>query len=567
MNRLALILTTVVLTLAGCTSDADSPPSRPTAAASAQPLAPDPATAGCPEGLVEALDVWGDVGFDGVLTVLRGEESCTVAAGLRDPGAGTPMTNDSVFAIGSVSKSFTAAAVLQLVADRRLGLEDTAGSVVPGLSGPAAAATISQLLTHTSGLHGDAGPDHEPLTREEAVAALSALPQTFPAGTDFGYTNAGYTLLALVVDAVTVDYRSYVAEHVLADEAGFWDGEPAADGPRAVGYTDEGPSTVRGDFAGPHWSTSGNGDLAMTVPALAAWTADLFHGELLSEAMTAEVKKPRWDNGDGTSETFGWVRFGKDLFGAMGFASAGGGGDTGHNAIVAHLPAIDTTVAIASSTNEVTAERLMQAIVTDLVAGRRIPHPDGAEAAAPDPETVERASGTYSVDGGGTLVLSGDDGSVTVRAAGDAAVDALFGLPTGLTAADVVAHEAGVVELLTGDNAAGEDERRALGESVGGIEGVELRGTVAEGNELRTYVTVTGGHLTLEGWYALDDQGGVAAAQLPAEPPMQVFDQQRGDTLLSVDPTGRRPDVRLTVAAGLLTIDNGSAVVAARRVG
>ena len=184
---------------------------------------------------------------------------------------------------------------------------------------------------------------------------MGGLPRVFPAGTDFGYTNGGYTLLALIIDSVTGDYRGYLADHLLdpagaAPDAGFWDGHPAARGPRAVGYTEAGAAAAGGDFPGPHWAMSGNGDLAMSMPTLAALTAALFRGEILPGRATAALTKPRWDNGDGTSETYGWVRLGADVLGAAGLAAAGGGGDTGHNAVVAYLPASDLVVAIGSST-------------------------------------------------------------------------------------------------------------------------------------------------------------------------------------------------------------------------
>jgi CubicO group peptidase (beta-lactamase class C family) len=456
------------------------------------------------------------------------------------------MTDDTVFAIGSVSKSFTAAAVLRLVADGRLHLSDRAGDLVPGLAGPAAAATVEQLLTHTSGVHGDAGPDHRPLSAADAIASISDLPSTFAPGTDFGYTNAGYTLLALVIEQLTGDYREYLRSTLLAGSpgAGFWDGVPAAAGPRAVGYTEEGRSDVTGEFAGPHWATSGNGDLAMSVPTLAELTASLFRGELLPARATAQLEKPRWDHGDGTSETFGWVRYDARLFGAEGFAAAGGGGDTGHDAVVAYLPGADTAIAVASSTPDVSAEQLLQAIVPALVAGRPVPEPAGADVTAPDPDLVARMEGTYRVEDGSELVVRADPKGVAVEAVGDGAVDALFSLPAGVTTDDVAAHEAGVVALLTGDSDVGEDEREALSEALGGIDEVTLQGTIAQGSELRTYVLVTGSDKSLLLWYALDDQGGVGAAQGPAERPTLVLEQQHATR-------PRPPHGRRAVAGGI----------------
>lgn len=562
-STFALVATLFVLPLAACTSDTEDPAPEPTAIV-------DPDAASCPAGLAEGVGAWGEAGFTGVLTVLQGTEACTVATGLRDPDAGDPMTPDTVFAIGSVSKAVTAAAVLELAADGELGLDDTAGSHLPDLRGAAASATIDQLLAHTSGLQGGAGPDHEPLSREAAIDAVSALPQEFPAGTDYGYTNGGYTLLALIIDEVTGDYRSYVADRLLPEGAGFWDGEPAAVGPRAVGYTEDGRSEVMGQFAGPHWATAGNGDVAMTVPQLAGWAAALFHGELVSASATAAAQEPRWDHGAGASETYGWLRFSEEMLGATGYGAAGGGGDTGHNAVVVHVPVDDTTIAIASSTPGVTAEQLLQSIVVELLAGDPIPRPEGADssdATAPDEETVERVTGTYELAEGDLLVVAPADDGVTVSAVGGAAVDALFGPPAGFAADDVEAHEQGVVELLTGDDDAGDEERRALADELGRITDVQLLGTVAEQGELRTHVAIAGSDGTLDGWYALDEHGGVAAAEVPADPPTLTFDRQREETLISIDPTGRRADILLTLDGDVLTVTTGAGVTTARRAG
>ena len=567
-----LLALTVALALTGtsCTTGSEDPPLDHAPGGSGR--AEGAATADCPAGLDAAVDAWGDVGFNGVVTVLRGAEPCVAAAGVRDRANGAPMTDETVFAIGSVSKSFTAAAVVQLVAEGRLDLHATAGSLVAGLRGPAASATVAQLLTHTSGLLGGAGEDHQPLSHKAAVDALGGLPRVFPAGTDFGYTNGGYTLLALIIDSVTGDYRGYLADHLLdpagaAPDAGFWDGHPAARGPRAVGYTEDGRSMQSGDFPGPHWAMSGNGDLAMSMPTLAALTAALFRGEILPDRATAALTKPRWDNGDGTSETYGWVRLGADVLGAVGLAAAGGGGDTGHNAVVAYLPASDLVVAIGSSTPEVNAEDLLQAIIVPLAAGDPVPLPAGPDTTPPDPEIVARAVGTYLLDGGGRLVLSGRGGSATISAVGAAAVDVLFARPTGISPGDLDRHAAAVLDLLSGDDPAGRAERRVASRAVGGIRQIELRGTVVDHRELRTYVRLIGEDSTLDGWYSLDEHGGVAAAQLPAEPPSLELDEQRGDALISADPTAQRPDVRVTAAHGVLTVDNGATVVTARRRG
>lgn len=559
----AAVVAGVVVLATGCSSPGSDPVARSSGPAT-------PAGDACPAGMDDALEAWGGAGFSGVVTVLGPDGECSRGVGERDREASEPMTPDAVFAIGSVSKSVTAAGVLRLVADGRLTLDTRAGDVVDGLTGPVAGATVEQLLSHTSGILGDAGPDHQPLERDEAVAAISALPQTFAPGSDFGYTNAGYTLLALVIDTITGDYRDFVVDEVLPaggepTRSGFWDGEPAAQGPRAVGYLETGRSDVLGGFEGPHWSTSGNGDLAMTVPELAGWSLDLFEGTWLPAAEKAELTSPRWDHGDGLSETPGWVRYDESVHGAAGFASAGGGGDTGHNAIVAVVPDRDTAVAIASNGPEVTAEQLMEQLIPALISGGTLPRPAGTSAGAADPADLAAAVGTYELDDGSTIEVAEDAGGLRVTAHGPAAIDATFGLPEPFTTDDVEAHEAAVVDLLTGDDPVGADEREGVRGAVGEIVEVDVRGSIVDGNELRTYVTVVGSDASLEIWYSLADSGGIAAAQGPTDPPSAPFVAGSDGGFVSSDPTGRRADVTLRFEDGTVTVDNGSTTVTARR--
>ncbi|WP_162181560.1 serine hydrolase domain-containing protein, partial [Glycomyces tenuis] len=276
----------------------------------------------------------------------------------------------------SVSKSFTAAAVLDLVDAGALALDDRAGDLVPGLGGPAAEATVEQLLLHTSGLSGSHGDDHVPLDRDAAIAALSELESSFGPGTGFGYSNSGYTLLALIIDELSGSgYREYMAAEIMrlpgsdGRIGGFWDGEPAPRGDKAVGLVDGAPAASLGDFAGPYWAMEGNGDLAMTASELAAWTAALFEGEVIAPEAVELLTGTVFDQGDGTSEIPGWVALDETAYGVPVYTVAGGGGDTGHNAVAVWLPETRRSLAITSNTSEITASELLDAIGPALAAG------------------------------------------------------------------------------------------------------------------------------------------------------------------------------------------------------
>lgn len=118
------------------------------------------------------------------------------------------VTPRTVFAIASLEKSFIAAAVLQLVQRRELALDDPAAKYVR-LYPAAARVTIRELLTHTSGipdyaqLPGFDRSQRAPVSPEELVQRVAALPLLFDPGTDWNYSNTDYVLLGMVIERVT----------------------------------------------------------------------------------------------------------------------------------------------------------------------------------------------------------------------------------------------------------------------------------------------------------------------------------------------------------------------------
>lgn len=533
--------------LAACTSDAESP-----AGSSAGSSPPS----GCDPQLDAALDAWAEAGFSGAVSITAaGEPVCEAGYGSADRAAGRPNTAATVFAIGSVTKAFTAAAVLDLADDGRLTLDDRVGDHLPELRGPAADATLRQLLVHTSGLNGSPGADHQPLGRDDALAAIAAMRPAFPPGTDYLYTNAGYTLLALVVEEVTGSYREHAATRILRGlpSAGFWDGSPAARGDRAVGYLDDGSTGAAGDFAGPHWALDGNGALAMTMPDLAAWTWSLFTGGVVSAEAARTIATPQVDLGDGASETPGWVAHDASAFGVPFLASAGGGGDVGHEAMVVWIPNGERVLAVASNGPEVTAEELVEAIGPALAAGEPVPAPD-VPGGAVDPGVAAAIVGDYRLDTGGAFLVSDDDG-LRIAARGADAVRALFP-PADPDA--VREHERAVEALLAGRTEAGREELAALSDDFGPVGGFEPAGTVLADGELRTYVTLDTGGAPLLAWYALNDDGGVEGVEVGADPP-SVSLAPDGRGFRPSDPAGAGPDITMTFGDDTVTVGDVTA--------
>ena len=103
-----------------------------------------------------------------------------------------------------------------------------------------------------------------------------------------------------------------------------------------------------------------------------------------------------------------------------------------------------------------------------------------------------------------------------------------------------------MLALLHGETAPGREELALLEDDLGAIEAVDLLGTIVDDGELRTYVTLTTADGERLAWYALDDEGGIAGAELTDEPPTQRFVPVAGDRFVPDDPTGSGPDVVVT---------------------
>ncbi|SHF79504.1 CubicO group peptidase, beta-lactamase class C family [Jatrophihabitans endophyticus] len=181
----------------------------------------------------------------GVQLALRrhGDLALSAAFGHADLAAGTALTEDHLFRIASHSKTLAAVLVLQLVADGRLRLDDRLGERVPELAGaPVADRTVGELLAHGGGVirdseDGDFWQLHRPFPdRDELLRiARDASAATLDRNEHFKYSNIGYGLLGLVLEAVTGEtYPERLGSHVarplgLANLGGEFDAARAGD--------------------------------------------------------------------------------------------------------------------------------------------------------------------------------------------------------------------------------------------------------------------------------------------------------------------------------------------------
>lgn len=232
------------------------------------------------------------------------------AYGMADLERGVPLTTGHLFRVASNSKMFTATAVMQLVEQGALRLDDRAGDHLPWVPGgpdQLGRVTLRQLLSHSAGLvrDGEVGGfwqlERDFLNADELRAELTGTPLVFPANTHFKYSNFGYSLVGLVVEAASgLPYNEYVQRHVI-DRLGLRDTSPELDDHvrerLATGYTNDHYGLERAaiDHLDTHAMSPATG-CCSTAEDLCRFGAAHFlgSGDLLSDESKREMQHGHW---------------------------------------------------------------------------------------------------------------------------------------------------------------------------------------------------------------------------------------------------------------------------------
>jgi len=233
-------------------------------------------------------------------------------AQLTPPRAATPTMR---YAVGSISKEFTATALLLLQESGKLSIDDPAGKWISGM-GPAANASIRSLLSHTSGIRDFWPQDYDPpemsrpIKPQEIVARWANQPLDFATGTAWQYSNTGYTVAGIIAERAShKPLFQFLEERIfqplkMTSVVDFNESPlPAED---AVGYMRYALGPPRpAAKEGPGWMFAA-GELAMTASDLARWDIALIQRQVLDDAsfraLTTEVLLA---NGAGTGYGLG----------------------------------------------------------------------------------------------------------------------------------------------------------------------------------------------------------------------------------------------------------------------
>ncbi len=277
-------------------------------------LAALPAHAESEDSLAARIEAVIPAGFSGQVVIGAADRLVYAGRfGMADREAGVPVTDETLFDIGSVTKTFTATAVLRLAVDGRLALDDALGRWFDGLPAETAAITVHQLLTHTSGLPLYSGDDDAACDRACFDGWLAAAVPEFPPGSRFSYSNPGYSALARIIEKVSgrpyeAHLAATLAEPLGLGAIGYLSLPPAT--PVAVGYLDGervGPPPALGWMVdGPSWHLRGNGGLLASAGTLYRWLVATADGRTLPADWRARQLRPHAERKEGVGYGYGW---------------------------------------------------------------------------------------------------------------------------------------------------------------------------------------------------------------------------------------------------------------------
>jgi len=332
--------------------------------------------------------------FSGVVVVGKGETVLVQRVyGLANVELGVANQLDSMFHIASVSKPFTAAAILALVQDGKLTVDDPLSKFLPDYP-RGNEILVRHLLTHSSGIVDINGlPEYQvlmrsPVTIEQLIAAFKDKPLRFAPGTKTSYSNSNYNLLARIVEiasgqtfASILKQRIFVGLPSLAS-----DDDPQKIVPnRASGYVPVGKDQVANAPYLDWRAKTGNGSLMTTAQDLYRWTCSYHRGMVIGSKLVEQSRTAQIDK-----YGFGWAVGGT----ADDRQVEATGRSPGFTSAVEYFPATQLTVIVLANSYSSLSQGLADDIA-NLARGKTVAPLLPSDLVSTDPAALARAVGDY----------------------------------------------------------------------------------------------------------------------------------------------------------------------------
>lgn len=292
-----------------------------------------------------------------VLVAKEGQVIYRKSFGMADLELNVPMRPEMVFRIGSVTKQFTAIAILQLMEQGKLSLQDEITKYIPDYPMQGHSITIEHLLTHTSGIKSYTNvPAYEEMMRTdmtpgEVIEKIKTLPMEFAPGTRWNYNNSGYFLLGYIIEKVSgMKYAEYLQENLFSPHgmtSTLYGDDTRIVMNRASGYQPGESGPVNADYLSMTLPYAA-GSIMSTVDDLYKWNRALL-GYKLVKKETLEKAWSSYRLADGKDTRYGYGWFMSDIHGSPTIEH--GGGINGYLTASIYLPREDVFVALFSNSN------------------------------------------------------------------------------------------------------------------------------------------------------------------------------------------------------------------------
>ena len=309
--------------------------------------------------------------------------------GLANVETNTPATEKTVYELASVTKPFTATAIMMLVEDGKLALDDKPGKYYLGFPKSWENVTVRSLLNHTSGLKNYLEiPDfikgiRDDVPQHELMHSVAEFPLDFPVGEDWHYSNSGYFLLGSLIEKITnKSYNDFLTERIfrpLGMTATRLDDKRTILPNRAAGYSWDG-TLKNGEYVSPTQSFAAGG-LVSTAEDMAKFDAALYGEKLLKKA-TLELMWTPTVTKNGAVHTYGmgWGAMAKTAEGHRFIDHTGG--IQGFSTHIVRYPEDKFTVVVLANLDSAQADKIARKIAA-LAAPALVPAPPPA---VPDPD-------------------------------------------------------------------------------------------------------------------------------------------------------------------------------------
>lgn len=349
-----------------------------------------------------------------VIVSQKGKVLFKGARGLANMEHNIPLTTDSVFRLGSITKQFTAAAIMILQEQKKLSITDNIHKYIPGFPTEGNDVTIENLLTHTSGI-ANYTEDHDifaneiqlPTTIDEMLVRFAKHPMKFKTGEKMRYSNTGYVLLGKIIEVASGQtYADFIEENIfkkIGMVSSQYGGSQIIPN-RADGYDSTPSGIVNAMYIDMMWPHAA-GALLSTISDMNIWFSALRDGELVSKQSYQLMIEP-FKLKDGSISNYGYG-LGINKLNKYDII-AHNGGIPGFATDAFYVPSEDLYIAVFSNLSSRDPSFISQLLAVEALD---IPLPK-FEPVQLNENKVKSLMGSYQVDADSVRTLSMENGKV-----------------------------------------------------------------------------------------------------------------------------------------------------------